>query len=65
MKNSLLYKTVKADADGNITIHYTYNGFYLSNRKGVIGAPYELIKDEQARKLVMLQGQSLMNGYKG
>lgn len=64
MKNNILYKTVKADADLNITIHYTYNGFYLSNRKGIIGAPCELIKDVKVRRLVMLQGQLLMNGYK-
>ena len=59
----MIYKTVKADAASDITIHWTYNGFYLSNAKGIIGAPCELIKDEATRKAVMIQGNELMNSY--
>lgn len=56
----MIYKRARSGFDSNITINYTYNGFYLSNQKGFIGAPCELIKDPKIIKLVMKEGNDLM-----
>jgi hypothetical protein len=57
----MIYKRARSEFDSNITINYTDNGFYLSNQKGIIGAPCELIKDPEVIKLVMKEGQDLMD----